>query len=210
MNFIDRIYSFSCESFLICDWQNGTRQHYVTLPASTASYGERTQTCTCENHGNLCAYLTNWPLTAAVHSREWLSKRYKTPRQPFSKLCLSILQCPIYKHYQSSSNQEDSFQVISLLLAVQSHDFSVCPLYSMFYLVNPHSNHSHWAQAGGSGTLAHNFRVTCLPTFCTQLTNMEYLTITLQKQMLSKLNHTPICHLWEWGIYSLMVGAFIT
>ena len=73
-------------------WQNGTRQHYVTLPGSTASYGERTQTCTFENHGNLHAYLTNWPLTSAVHSGEWLSKRYKTPRQPFSiKLCSNLL-----------------------------------------------------------------------------------------------------------------------
>ena len=36
----------------------GTRL-YVTLHGSTASYGERTQTCTFENHGNLRAYLTN-------------------------------------------------------------------------------------------------------------------------------------------------------
>ena len=43
-------------------WQNRTRQHYVTLPGSTASYGERKQTRTFENHANLLAYLTNWPL----------------------------------------------------------------------------------------------------------------------------------------------------
>ena len=30
-----------------------------TLPGSTASYGERTQTFTFENYGNLRAYLTN-------------------------------------------------------------------------------------------------------------------------------------------------------
>ena len=36
-----------------------TERHYVTLPGSTASYGERTQTRTFENHANLLAYLTN-------------------------------------------------------------------------------------------------------------------------------------------------------
>ena len=72
-------------------WQNGTRQQYVTLPGSTASYGECTQTCTFEYNGNLHAYLTNWPLTGVVHSGEWLSKHYKTPRQPFSKLCSNLL-----------------------------------------------------------------------------------------------------------------------
>ena len=35
------------------------RDHCVTLPGSTASYGERTQTCTFEDHGNLHTYLTN-------------------------------------------------------------------------------------------------------------------------------------------------------
>ena len=40
-HFIDRIYSLSCESFYMAD--NGTRQHYVTLPGRTASYGGRIQ-----------------------------------------------------------------------------------------------------------------------------------------------------------------------
>ena len=75
----------------LCGWQNGTRQYYVTLHGSTASYDEHAQTCTFENHGNLFAYLTNWPLMGAVHSREWLSKCYKTPRRPFSKLCSNLL-----------------------------------------------------------------------------------------------------------------------
>ena len=35
------------------------RDHWVTLPGSTASYGERTQTCTFEDHDNLHTYLTN-------------------------------------------------------------------------------------------------------------------------------------------------------
>ena len=34
----------------------GNRQHYVTLPSSTASYGERRQTRTFENHANLLAH----------------------------------------------------------------------------------------------------------------------------------------------------------
>ena len=34
-------------------------RNYVTLPGSTASYGERTQTRTFENHANLLTYLTN-------------------------------------------------------------------------------------------------------------------------------------------------------
>ena len=33
-----------------------------TLPGSTASYGERTQTYTFKNHANLLAYPTNRPL----------------------------------------------------------------------------------------------------------------------------------------------------
>ena len=76
---------------VLSGWHNGTRQHYVALPGSTASYGERTQTCTFENHGNLHAYLTNWPLTGAVHSGGWLLKRYKMARRPFSKLCSNLL-----------------------------------------------------------------------------------------------------------------------
>ena len=43
-------------------WQNGTRRHSATLPGSTESYSERTQTHTFENHANLLAYLANWPL----------------------------------------------------------------------------------------------------------------------------------------------------
>ena len=39
--------------------QNGTRRHYATLPGSTESYGERTQTRTFENHANLLAYLAS-------------------------------------------------------------------------------------------------------------------------------------------------------
>jgi len=67
-------------------WQNGTRQHYVTLSGSTASCGERTHTCTFE------ITLTCLPdKLTAVHSGERLSRRYKTPRWPFSKLCSSLL-----------------------------------------------------------------------------------------------------------------------
>ena len=55
--FIDNILVQSQK--LLYGLQNGTRQHYVTLPGSTASYGERKQTRTFENHANLLAYLTN-------------------------------------------------------------------------------------------------------------------------------------------------------
>ena len=36
--------------------QNRTRQHYTTLPGSTESYGDHTQTYTFENNANLLAY----------------------------------------------------------------------------------------------------------------------------------------------------------
>ena len=45
-------------------WQNGTRQHYITLPGSMASYGERTQT---HIHSKITlAYLKNWLLYTLV------------------------------------------------------------------------------------------------------------------------------------------------
>ena len=47
--------------------QNGTRQHYTTLPGSMVSYGEHTQTHTFENHANLLNYLANWPLYTSEH-----------------------------------------------------------------------------------------------------------------------------------------------
>ena len=127
---------------LLYGWQNGTRQHYVTLPGSTASYGEHTHTCTFENHCNLHTYQTNWPRVfleikfkggIAFVGRENIKnihktnkicysfggksktfppkgpekntklttdgrctlqrmalKRYKKPRQPFSKLCSKL------------------------------------------------------------------------------------------------------------------------
>ena len=68
-----------------------TEQDWTALCYITWQYSELTQTCTFENHGNLRAYLTNWLLTGTVHSGEWLSKHYKTPRRPFSKLCSNLL-----------------------------------------------------------------------------------------------------------------------
>ena len=50
------IYSFSRESFMA---DRMGLDSTVTLPGSTASYGERKQTRTFENHANLLAYLTN-------------------------------------------------------------------------------------------------------------------------------------------------------
>ena len=52
------IYSFSRESFMT-DRTGLDSTIYVTLPGSTASYGERKQTRTFENHANLLAYLTS-------------------------------------------------------------------------------------------------------------------------------------------------------
>ena len=43
---------------------------------------------TFENHTNLLAYLGK---LTAVYPREWFSKRYYTPRWPFSRLCASLL-----------------------------------------------------------------------------------------------------------------------
>ena len=42
--------------------QNGTRQHYATLPGSTASYGKCTQTHTLKNRANLLAYMADGSL----------------------------------------------------------------------------------------------------------------------------------------------------
>ena len=44
---------YSCDSFM------ADRMDYATLPGSTESYGELTQTRTFENHANLLAYLAN-------------------------------------------------------------------------------------------------------------------------------------------------------
>ena len=70
-------YLFSCESFY--SRQSGTRQHYTLLPGSTASYGERTQTGTFENH--LVTYLANWPL-------------YTLQRMGFNVLISAKAACP--------------------------------------------------------------------------------------------------------------------
>ena len=55
-------------------WQNGTGQHYVTLPGSTASYGECTQTRTFENYAHSLTWQTDhctlqltWKLFQALH-----------------------------------------------------------------------------------------------------------------------------------------------
>ena len=48
-----QIQSFSCDSFNMADL------HYATLPGSTESYSERTETRTFENHANLLTYLAN-------------------------------------------------------------------------------------------------------------------------------------------------------
>ena len=53
--------------------QNGTRQHYATLPGSIASYGECTETRTIENHAYILVYIGK---LTAVHPRGWLSMRY--------------------------------------------------------------------------------------------------------------------------------------
>ena len=75
---------------LLYGWQNGARQHYITLPGSTESYGERTPTCMFENHNNLCTYLTNWLLTGGCTLRRMA---FEMPGRPFSKLCLKLLFC---------------------------------------------------------------------------------------------------------------------
>ena len=48
---------YNCDSFMAD--RMGLRRHYATLPGSTESYGELTQTRTFENHANLLAYLAN-------------------------------------------------------------------------------------------------------------------------------------------------------
>ena len=40
--------------------QNGTRQHYATLPGSSTSYGKCTQIHTFKSYANLVTYLANW------------------------------------------------------------------------------------------------------------------------------------------------------
>ena len=75
---------------LLYGWQNGARQHYITLPGSTESYGECTPTCTFENHNNLHAYLKNWLLTGGCTLRRMA---FELPGWPFSKLCLNLLFC---------------------------------------------------------------------------------------------------------------------
>ena len=49
---------YSCDSFM-ADRMNGTKRHYATLPGSTESYGECTQTRIFENHANLLTYLAS-------------------------------------------------------------------------------------------------------------------------------------------------------
>ena len=66
------------------------RPTWRSSSSSLMSLHASVQACTFENHGNLRPHLTNWPLEGTVHSREWLSKCYKTPRWPFSKLCSNL------------------------------------------------------------------------------------------------------------------------
>ena len=80
--FIDNIL---VQSRKLYGWQNGTRQHYVTLPGSTASYGERKQTRTFENHANLLAYLTNWPLYTPENGFRDVIKRQGGPFLSFAQ-----------------------------------------------------------------------------------------------------------------------------
>ena len=47
----------SCDSFMA--GRMGPGRHYATLPGSTGSCDERTQTRTFENHANLLAYLAS-------------------------------------------------------------------------------------------------------------------------------------------------------
>ena len=107
---------------LLYGWQNGVRQHYVTLPGSTASYGERTPTCTFENHSNLRANLTNWLLTGTVHSGEWLLKHYKAPRQPFSKLCSKFSALIVWINCQNRVPLKHGFVYYRLCHYVREHD----------------------------------------------------------------------------------------
>ena len=100
---------------LLYGWQNGGRQHYITLPGSTESYGEHTLTCTFENHGNLPANLTNWLLTGTVHSEERLSKRYKKPRRPFSKLCSNLLCAYCFNNLPERGPIKAQLRVLSIM-----------------------------------------------------------------------------------------------
>ena len=53
---------------------NGTRQHYATLPGSTASYGERIQSV--HSKITLTQPLTYLGKLTAVYLGEWLSRCY--------------------------------------------------------------------------------------------------------------------------------------
>ena len=85
------IYSFSGESFMA---DRTGLDSTVTLPGSTASYGERKQTRTFENHANLLAYLTNWPLYTPENGFRDVIKRQGGPflsfAQAFSALIVRI------------------------------------------------------------------------------------------------------------------------
>ena len=128
--FIDNIVVQSWK--LLCGWQNGTKQHYVTLPGSTASCGECTQTCTFENHSNLHTYLTNWPLTDTVHSGKWLSKHYITPRRPFSKFCSNLL-CAYCLNKLPEWGPTKSTALCTVDYAIRSIKSSLPSLYPLCY-----------------------------------------------------------------------------
>ena len=73
---------------------NGTSQHYTTLPGSTTSYGEHTQTCTFENHANLFAYLANRPLyTRRMAFQVLRIKHQGSPFLGFAQVLSALKNC---------------------------------------------------------------------------------------------------------------------
>ena len=91
------------QSWKLYGWQNGTRQHYITLPGSTARCGERTQTRTFENHTNLLAYLTNWALYTPGNGFRGVMKLQGSPfltfAQAFSALIVQRNGVPVKHDY---------------------------------------------------------------------------------------------------------------
>ena len=73
------------QSWKLYGWQNGTRQHYITLPGSAMSYVEHIQTRTFENHANVFAYLTNWPLYTLQNGFRGVIKHQGGPFLSFSQ-----------------------------------------------------------------------------------------------------------------------------
>ena len=57
--------------------QNRTRWHYATLPGSTASYGEHTQTCTFENYADFNS-LTTVGYLLDVFIKLWIPSMIRT------------------------------------------------------------------------------------------------------------------------------------